>query len=95
MSTPKNARRALGLAVGVIVATPTLGCMEAHSPPATDAQVATDASRPPEDASVPPDAVAIADAGTPVDAAPAVDAFAETPDADAPDSYYYPDGVRG
>ena len=101
MTSPNKSRagRALGLCVaGVVAATPSMGCTEMHTLPEDDA--ATSSA---DDAAMPIDAyVAQADtgpetldAGIPTDAQPAVDAWAAAEDADAPDAYYYPDGIRG
>lgn len=101
MTTPNKSRsqRALGFCVAsVVAATPSLGCTQMHLPSSSE-----DAATSPVDASAPVDAfVAHADtgpedfdAGLPTDAQPPIDAWAAEEDADRPDAYYYPDGIRG
>lgn len=103
MNDEKSSRkgRALGLVIAtVFVAAPTMGCTESH-PAAPDAQSPTDAAAmadgaTPEDAALPLDAAATPDAAIAMVDASTVDAGTwEEGDADVPDSYYYPDGVRG
>ena len=86
--------RALGLAVA-FATTPASACTVSHSPPTPDVALDADGAAA-EDASV--DALAAMDdgaldAGAPLDAADPYDA--ELPDAEPPDAYYYPDGIRG
>ncbi len=103
MNDEKSSRRgrALGLVIAsVLAAAPTAGCSESH-PATPDAQL-------PADAAAMADGAAPEDAATPVDAANEPDAAIamvdaatddagtwEEEDADIPDSYYYPDGIRG
>jgi hypothetical protein len=97
MNDEKSSRRgrALGLVIASVVATaPLAGCTESHpaAPDAAtpvDAAATADGSPSPVDAAAPDAALAMADAST-VDAA-----TWEEQDADIPDSYYYPDGIRG
>jgi len=95
----------------VVAATPSIGCTAVHMIPEDDAAQSADASMPVDAVVAQADTgpahldaanldaanldAANLDAGSPTDAQPAVDAWAAQEDADAPDAYYYPDGVRG